>query len=239
MKLGGAMTELDVADHLNASAEGADAVVVLVEDQFLPLFEPFRDAFFLVPFASSYEGKSAQNYLSRVLSRLLRNFCIYWQRFTDAKYLKVLLLPLQSFSAAEMGELRALMHDTNMEPEFAPTLDQILGRLRRRQTPRKDTRFSRVYLRDDHSLFFEYGHEHHARVETKRPPHHASCLPNSNFRFGMRYDAERHFNVSAEKNNARLSANFDGCHNQGIAVRDATHVNMFPNGFLHEKTGTA
>jgi len=230
-QIGSATSDDDVANYLSGLRGAADAVVILVDGRFEALFAAYEDAFFISSYAAGLGGKTMKNFFSMVLARLLRNFAAFSQRFEDAKFQKVLLLPIDTFQAAELAEARALVRRGNRRDDFPTLMDQCLGALRNRQTPKTRTRGKKVYLRDDADFFFEYGLERHARIATGSPPHERSCDLNASFRFGRAYERDRHFNMS-RSGDQLLSGRLASCHAQEVGFRDRTHLNVFPNGFF-------
>lgn len=228
----------DLSSHISSITIGADGrvlmdgVIMLVDEEYTDIISEFREAFFVARLDRSLGGKNYQNYLGMVLAKSLKNFSFYSERFNDLKYRKTLLLPFCSFKARELTDLKSLLTDRNQSAGFGQSLDEKIGQLMSRQCPKPARRHKSTYIRDDNRRYFEYGHEHHARVEKVIPPHHHCCFFNSEFRFGRSYDALRHFNVSEERPLEQISGDFLACHGQTIGVPPRTHINIFPNGFV-------
>ena len=106
-----------------------------------------------------------------------------------------------------------------------------IEQLKRRQQPKKASSRPKKYLVDDAGKYFEYGFERHARVETVIPPHLIQCGLNSEYRFGRRFDRERHFNVSLGRDE-RLTFTFADCHGGAQPRSEVSHANIFPNDFV-------
>lgn len=229
-QLSPATSDDDVTDYLVGLKGSADAVVILVDGRYEEMFSRYQDAFFISSYSPALGGKSMKNFFSMVLAKVLRNFAVLSQRFDDAKFQKVLLLPLHIFEADELAETRALVHRDTRRDDFPTMLDQCLGALRRRQTPKTRAKGKKVYLKDDADRFFEYGLERHARIETTSPPHARFCDLNASFRFGRAYESDRHFNVS--RSGEQSSGKLASCHLQEVGFRRRSHLNIFPNGFF-------
>ena len=221
----------DLAQQILHQSTAVDGLMLLIDDQFNRLADGVRDAAFVVPFEHHYPGMSVHNRVAAMLAPALRHYAYLAERFDDAKFRKLLLLPLNIFKSAELAGLRELVTRGNRTPGFGERLDGLLSTFRSRQVPKKRTAYPDKYVRDDRPLFFQYGHETHDIIET-HPPHTTTCAINSDFRFGLRYDNRRHFNVSEEAEEDSVSGEFLSCHRQIVTIRKRTHVNVFPNGFL-------
>lgn len=172
---------------------------------------------------------TADNYFRRLLARALKNFRFYGARFLEARHQKILLLPFENFIAGELTGLRNTFWNDSLSNDFSNTLARHLGALRERQIPKRQSSYNRTYLKDNVENYFEYGHEQHGLAGTGIPPHRVACEMNSIFRFGIRYNNRRHFNVSKERQS--VSGLFTDCHEVKRYTSSCTHVNMFPNGF--------
>jgi hypothetical protein len=113
---------------------------------------------------------------------------------------------------------------------LAGALDLILERFRQRQRPKRGSTYRETYLVDNRLLHFNFGKERHSKADSSRPPHAANCVSNAAFRFGRRYETDRHFNVSLD--NAKIGGEFCDCHDVTVTVSPQTHLNMFPNDFF-------
>lgn len=215
--------------HLTEKARRNDGVIALVESQFHNRMMAFSNSVFLVPFNVSPIPSAMGNSLGSSISRAIRYFGIYVRLFTQAKYQKIFLLPLNNFRAKELQFLQAAFLEATADSSFAQLLERRLSEMGRRQFPKRKGLYEKVYLVDDGSRHFEYGLEQHSHVETTCPPHSPTCELNSILRFGAKYDTRRHFNVSLE--DRLISDSFVNCHGE-LAERASTHINMFPNGFL-------
>jgi hypothetical protein len=141
-------------------------------------------------------------------------------------------LPLNNFQADELSWIRKLIVSSEGILEFNDLLEKNLVQLRKRQSPKRRTTFKDTYFVDDRARYFSYGLERHAKVETFGPPHSPICEINSIFRFGWRFDRDRHFNVSVDSKGGAISGHFIDCHGTILSVKSRSHINMFPNGFF-------
>jgi hypothetical protein len=218
-----------LASFISDICDEEDALISLWEEGILHEAENYNQSMFNCTFDANLGGKTAKNYFTMTIAKAFKEFSHFSRTFDDMKFRKCLLLPIHSFKANEMDELVTLFNPIRRPGNFADALTACLTRLRERQTPKRYSSYGTTYLRDDSALFFEYGHEVHSRVETKRPPHRVSCLINSLFRFGRSYEPGRHFNVSYEKNE-KVEKVFKNCHETEKPGVGNPHINMFPNG---------
>lgn len=221
----------DLANQVLERSATIDGLVLLIDDGFLHLAQGVSDAVFVVPFEGQYTGKSLHNRVSSILTSALKHYGFLAQRFDDGKFRKILLLPLDIFKADELDRIRDLVTRGNTASGFGEQLDGLLGTFRDRQEPKKRVIFPEKYILDDRRLYFQYGHEEHGQVE-KHAPHTVTCVVNSDFRFGCRYNNRRHYNVTEEGEDDKVSGEFLSCHGQQVNVTKQSHVNVFPNGYL-------
>ena len=173
-------------------------------------------------------GGNIQNMLSKNIALVLRQFALFSALFDQMKYKQIFLLPFGNFGASDFIDLCNLLSDG--AGDFCQRLPRIVDALKRRQRPKRT--YPVIYYVDDNELFFRYGHEKHARVEVTEPPHNRNCALNSDFRYGRRYDPDRHFNVSIDKEHGHFSHTFVDCHGGPQSRDKVTHFNIFPNGFV-------
>jgi hypothetical protein len=102
--------------------------------------------------------------------------------------------------------------------------------LRERQTPKVESSYRTTFIVDDEQRYYEYGKEKHAKSDTKIPPHAELGSVAGTYRFGKKYDPERHFNVSLQK--GEIGGSFGDCHDTPTVVAPCSHINMFPNDFI-------
>lgn len=205
-------------------------IIFLCEEDLMPYISPFRTAILLKDLDSAMGGTSIVNHMRQVTARILKVFMSYAGKFNDAAFQRLLLLPARNFIAHEIEELENLFSRCTGATDFGERLDAILTNLRRRQSPKKSTKYKELFIVDDEGRNFSYGKERHAQNETACPPHHLLCLVTANFRFGIRYDSRRHYNVSQEGD--RIAGVFTDCHGARSLLPSRSHVNVFPNDFF-------
>lgn len=212
-------------------AEPLAGMVLLVDDLNAHLADDYRDALFVGSLPMVPPGMQYANRAGAAAAPLLKNYAAMRSVFEDAKFQKPLLLPLEVFQAPELTAIRTLVSHDAAAPGFGQTLIDLLAKLRSRQKPKNRAQDRRTYLVDDASLFFEYGHEEDKVPKTDAPPHDIRCKLNSEFRFGLRYNRLRHFNISDGLKNRVISGPFRSCHGGVIHLKGDPHLNVFPNAY--------
>jgi hypothetical protein len=224
-------TAADLGAWLARLAAATDALLLLIDETARHLAADYEDAYFVATL-SEPRGKVLQNYIRSVLAPFLRNFSVYSQRFDSLNNQRILLLPLDIFLAEDVAQLRTRMTTGKMQPGFGQRLDELIAAIRRRSHPKTKTRFKTVYLVDDRPLWFRYGPEEHAMVETTVPPHADKCWHNSLFRFGRVYNPRMHHNVDDDSKPTSVHGDFVCCHGQTFTASGQSHLNVFPNGYI-------
>ena len=226
-----ALTPAELGKWLGRLAVTTDGLILLIDQNYRHLAADYEDAYFVASLPEPH-GKIIQNYIRSVLAPILHPFSFYSQRFDNLNNQRILLLPLDIFLADDLQLLRARMTHNKMQPSFSQHIDELVAALRQRAGPKTKTRYKTVYLKDDRPLYFRYGPEEHAVVETTPPPHHAKCWHNSLFRFGRAYNPRRHHNVDDASDPTSVHGDFTGCHGQVFTANGDSHLNVFPNGYL-------
>jgi hypothetical protein len=221
-----------VATMARESEQCYDAIIALWEADPRARIDIFSSAFFNKTIKFSDRESESLNFFRSTLAKTIKEFVMFSRLFEDAKYMKCFLLPLSVFVANEMRDLEDLLGLGNREGIFGHNLNSTVEKIRRRQFPKPFSRYATTYLRDDADRWFEWGHEEHARVETTIPPHDLICRVNSRFRFGRRYDENRHFNVTVRGERDKISGSIVNCHREMTAVSSRSHLNVFPNGYF-------
>jgi hypothetical protein len=213
------------------AAHKNDGVIVVCDNRAALFVRYLGTPLFTVIFDHTFGGMNLQNYFQMILSKTIKAFAAFWTRFEDGALRKLLILPLRNFSADELGALRGLfVNGVNANGNFNNHLDDLLGELRQRQRPKRQRHYKTTYLVDDAGKHFQYGHEIHCRLETTVPPHNRLCAVSGIYRFGKRYDSERHFNVSRDGED--IQGVFHDCHGASAERGPVSHVNIFPNDFF-------
>lgn len=176
------------------------------------------------------------NAFEHCLVSALNAFSHIHRRMCDYKFQKALLLPGENFRSKPWFSLRALLRASTRPGDFEGEADKLLAQVRQTQKPKRAQRPPRddVYFVDDRGLCFAHGPEHHARPETKMPPHNFRCGLNAKWRFGVRYDlfdGDKHYNVSVDKLKPRIKMSIVDCHGVSADIEREKHVNLFPNSY--------
>jgi len=100
--------------------------------------------------------------------------------------------------------------------------------------PKKRPHTSKKFYVDEKKFFFEYGKEDHARHEIDPTKgHDIICDISARFRFGVKIDETKHFNVCKhDRENSSIDGLFENCHGSDITIRRTTHINMFSNDYI-------
>ncbi|CAK0774787.1 conserved hypothetical protein [uncultured Gammaproteobacteria bacterium] len=222
-------TPREIGAWLRRLAESTDGLILLIDQNYRHLAADYEDAYFVASLPEPH-GRIIQNYIRSVLAPILRHFSFYSQRFDSFNQQRIFLLPLDVFRANDLQLLRARMTHEKMLPGFGQRLDELVAQLRNRGRPKTKTRDKKVYFVDDRPLWFRYGPEEHAFVETTVPPHHEKCQHNSLFRFGRAYNPRLHHNVDDDSNPTSVYGDFTSCHGQVFTASGQSHLDVFPNG---------
>jgi hypothetical protein len=220
-----------LGEWLASLAETADGLILLIDESLRHLVIDFEDAYFVVGL-EPYPGRFLQNYVRSIIAPVLKHFAAYSQRFDNFRNRRVFLLPLDIFQASDLNLLRTHLTKTKMQPGLGSNLDKLIAALNRRGSPKTRSRFRHIYLVDDRPLWYRYGPEQHAIIETTVPPHHDKCRHNSRFRFGRLYDDRFHHNVDNDSRPTKVHGKFMTCHGQIFAAKGVSHLNVFPNGYI-------
>lgn len=207
-------------------------IVVLSDALFKQQVERYSAVYFLHFFDMNELRANVQNFLGAICARALRAFQYLSRCFENEKYRKTLLLPLANFRAPEIQLLLGILSGEKLTG-FADRLELYLKKMRARQSPKRDDPGEgRAYLVDDLGRHFSYGLERHGEPATGIPPHKFTCVAATSFRFGIRFDKGRHYNVSLD--GSLISGRFANCHGHQ-ADEKGTHINMYPNGYYTVK----
>jgi hypothetical protein len=222
-----------VRDHADGMIDDRTVGVAVLADRRLGLGgRPLSDVFFVNEFDQHGTVKSPQNFLTALLNRVLRDFRALSIRFEQAKYQKILRLPLRNFLAPEIDDLRTVCLNAIDQAAFADRLDAQLAPFRERQHPKRKGSYAAEYLVDDADKHFELGHERHARAERAIPPHDPWCIAANRHRFGRKFDGDQHYNVSMDGENTRMTGAYPDCHGQYRGGGEKRHLNMFTSDFF-------
>lgn len=222
---------VELKKRLLSIAQHKRGIIVLASQKILDAISDISEVVFFNKFDEERARSAIHNSISRIFGRAVKDFESIRKKMADEKSAKCLLLPISNFVSEELKAMVQLCTSSFSFEKFAHELEEALKLLRsKRQRPKRASDSPRTYLVDDRDRHFEYGKERHARCETA-PPHDYMCLFRRDFRFGVRFDAERHFNVSLDKGSIKSHV-FGNCHgDEGRCDRDS-HVNMFPGGYF-------
>ena len=212
-----------------------DACLILVGNAYTACAEAIRTAAHVVSIDEQRFGGSLKNGFHAVLSKALKSLYRNREQFARHNDAQLLTLPLRNFAAPELVEIARLQSCESGKLILAESIERQMVRLRRRVRPRKRTAFNTRYAVDENNRFFSFGHERHGAAATDAP-HLPSCTFAARFRFGIRIDEQRHFNVSeTEGDITHVSGDFIDCHDQPHCVASGeklTHLNMHANDYF-------
>lgn len=222
----------DLERFLLNRARNHDVCILFVDYVWQQYVQDISNATYIVQFEAEVASVNPQNFFFGVSARMLRAFGQLMSRFKRGDDGKLLALPLRNFRADELLEISRLCRETPLSNTLGDEIEQQLTQLRARIRPRRRSVYKTTYVVDDQGRFFVYGRELHARFATGEP-HRPSCELAGLFRFGVRVDEQRHYNVSeTEGDNTKIGGSFPDCHGQVHAVADRTHLNMFTNDYF-------
>ena len=222
----------DLERFLLSRARGHDACLLMVDEAWRHYAVNVRDATFVVSFDAEAAGENPQNFFFGVFARALRNFAQLLAKFMRGDDAKLLGLPLRNFQAGELAEIARLCREEPLSGALSNDVESQLAELRDRVRPRRRTVYGTHYAVDDAKRFFVYGSERHAQFATGAP-HLPACEAAGLFRFGVRLDERRHYNVSeTEGDRTKISGDFPDCHGTVHPVANRTHLNMFANDYF-------
>lgn len=232
------VSHLDLTEDVNTKAvekiqqasDFADSIIIICCESVSDKMSEFRDATFVYDCDLSTLKQNYVNNVRGILSKSIKKFIYFKRNFDDLKYRKILLLPLENFRAIELDEIRGLLTYPAHAHGFFTDLQASVEALRTRKRPKRSNSYPTRFLIDDLGHHYEYGHERHGGPETACPPHAPTCELNGDFRFGSKYERERHFNVSID--GGLISENFRNCHGLAEHHGPKTHINLFPNGSI-------
>lgn len=204
-----------------------EGVILLVDGSILhSLPEAIRSLCFTYLLDGNISN--SKNYLSSVLASVIKRYLVICSYFSRRNDRAVLSLPFRNFKSQALECLRnsAISGYTDLNAFF-----QSANRLKKCRKPRRNTKSSQKLLFSDHSYFFEYANEKHARVATGEP-HNNLCVLTGRFRFGCALDESQHYNMYRESGSNTYSApSLKNCHDIGIKPASKTHANIFPNDY--------
>lgn len=222
----------DLERFLLRGARDHHACILVVDREWESYASDVRNATFAITFDAQGADANPQNFFFGICARGLRNFAQLFAKFNIGDNGKLLALPLRNFQAAQLAEIARLCREDALSKTLSDDIERQLAGLRKRVRPRRKSSYKTTYAVDDSLRFFAYGLERHSQFATG-DPHHPYCEVAGLFRFGVRLDERRHYNVSqTEGDRTHIEGNFSDCHAIAHPVTDRTHLNMFANDFF-------
>lgn len=188
---------------------------------------------------SSSEGKRASfTSLQQQLSQGLKKIKFVSALFQDKNQLAVMMLPKKNFISEILDNLfnELVQWSSNKNNQSLNRTQELLYNfVATHRQPKRRTQYASVkYFRDNDDLYFQLGDESHGKSETGEE-HSSLCIFAAYFRFGIRLNRDKHFNVSKDGDNSPIPINtvFYSCHSQHYTVQSGTkHLNIFPNDYI-------
>lgn len=210
----------------------AQICILLLDERWAHFANDVRNATFVVPFDATGAADNPQNFFHRLLARALRNVGQIYAKFQNGDDAKLLTLPLRNFHSASLAEIARLCRNEPEHNLLSDSIERQLVDLRRCVRPRRHSDYKTHYAVDNKNRFFVYGKERHAQFDTAEP-HTPACEIAGLFRFGIRLDERRHYNVSeTEGDRTNIEGDFSDCHGGVQNVPSRSHLNMFANDFF-------
>ena len=222
---------LDQYFHQKAAAY--DAMLVIADERCAQKLEFSNTALFIHWVAIPARVENPESFLLRQLTHVLNRFDSFSKEVCKGENHQVTLLPERNFKAQDWQELIETILRRVNTLTFLEETKALLGSLKKRRKPRRNTSDNVRYFIDDADQHFQYGKEHHSSPDTA-PPHTLSCELNFRFRFGRRVeDTKRHFNVNrGPGKHPSIRGTFPNCHGEMKDVTKTSHLNMFMNDFF-------
>jgi hypothetical protein len=211
-----------------------ESIFIFYEEGLEQFLSNYKMIFFLAQYRFT-EPRIFLNVIRSIISAVVRRANLILEKMQNHVALQIILLPRRNF----------VSHEANAIWEFLTVIDQdgaereglerrISGLMKARRKPKKIRKSGkRRFFVDEKGWHFEYGMEHHGSPEIGDPKHLITCALASIFRFSVRYDNQRHYNVTLD--GKQFSGELDNCHDTKIGVRNASHVNIWPNDYLVPK----
>lgn len=221
--------------YVLSRSQSVEFVIALLPEGLEKLAKNVRSAIIVDTYSEQSFADNLRNGIHQRVGRLIRLSNYIGSTFSDANDRTILSLPLRNFSSSDLLQISRTIHRTPLPPDVALSMEIGLKVLRSQVRRRKSSSYSTKYVVDAKSRFFVFGKEAHSRPESGKPHGH-HCVLNSMFRFGIRIDNTRHFNVSeGEGDKTHVSGQFYDCHGNSVDLAQdpaRTHLNMFSNDFF-------
>ncbi|MBC9936931.1 MULTISPECIES: hypothetical protein [unclassified Leucobacter] len=208
-----------------------DAVLVVFEEDASTSLQEIRDGVFAAAYGEDKPIKAPFNFIITAFSRLLRNWLLL-RRLMDSKTeLTAAALPSRNFRAAEFANFLHVCTELADSKDFHERVVPALNAVKALRGPKRRSSDQTQYFKDDNSHHYQYGHETHSQFDTGGK-HTIACAIRGNYRFGVPLEAQRHFNVTLDGKNKRISGLFINCDENDEQVSATSHINMFSNNFI-------
>lgn len=178
-----------------------------------------------------------KQFLEDNITQALRVF--FWMRETFNNGLGELLrLPVRNFNDDDFKKTCVRVSSILSKDDIYKEMDDVAKTLSmlkvKTRKPKTRPHTSKKFYVDEKKFFFEYGKEDHSRHETDPVKgHNIRCDMSARFRFGVKIDEIKHFNVChRDKENSSIEGIFEGCHGNDTTIKKTTHVNMFSNDYI-------
>ncbi|WP_413514418.1 hypothetical protein [Serratia proteamaculans] len=178
-----------------------------------------------------------KQYLEDKITLALKVFFWMRQSFNNG-FGEMLRLPIRNFNDSDFkktcNKISMILSNndiTDKMEELSTTFSMLKTKIRK---PKKRPHTSQKFYVDEKNFFFEYGKELHAKHETDlKKGHDLACDISANFRFGIKIEERKHFNVcKGDKGNSSIEGIFENCHGTDTTIKKSTHINMFSNDYI-------
>lgn len=183
------------------------------------------------------ESVKTKQYLEDNITLALKVF--FWMREAFNNGLGELLrLPIRNFNDADFRKIcirvSSILSNDNINKEMDEVYQTLSMLKTKTRKPKKRPHTSKKFYVDEKNFFFEYGKEDHSRHETDFDKgHNTNCNISARFRFGVKIDETKHFNVCKnDKENSCIEGIFESCHGHDVTIKRTTHINMFSNDYI-------
>ncbi|MBN9671500.1 hypothetical protein [Roseibium aggregatum] len=222
----------DLTYCLKINRENPDSAIAILSDS------EYRSNIFDLEVPTSIlqaRERNIKTELSRVITFWIKRLNSLEQTFKPMGNRKALLLPFPNFKDTTAQQLWSSINKNLGERTFSliVEIEKLVSHLRDKEFPKKKGGYRDKYFVDERGYHFQYGHERHSRPVVEGNGHTAKCAFNSQLRFGLPYDFERHYNLSLEDNRNLKGRQFVNCHNQTHTAESCDHLNIFPNSFIN------
>ncbi|EJU7195639.1 hypothetical protein N5H80_000346 [Salmonella enterica] len=159
---------------------------------------------------------------------------LFWlMSLTNEGFTDILKLPKLNFQSRELNYVYDELAEGNSD-NYQKTKKYLVALKRKIKIPKTRPHSSKQFYVDERDFFFEAGKENHSAHETSYEKGHSIfCDLSVKFRFGIRLDAKKHFNVTiGDEYETSAYGDFFGCHGQIQRLKKTSHANMFTNDYI-------